>query len=225
MIVRQKNISLVKGWVKYDLTKMIKFEDAVSNCEDSPVKRAVYYRDSWYPMPVMENYSGYDRETNNWIQGTNPNPIEPTKVEPQDSPSNPVNPHLNPSLNPVNPPEPIDTALNPVNPRLNLNPILNPLEPISEPSEREMLERVYNLEPISEPSEPNLDDLLVNVFLSAKNLVPKTVREIRKIRSIANTGASPEQVKERLDYLTLKGELIQMGKGWVLPAWGIEDLN
>jgi hypothetical protein len=83
MIVREKNINLVKGWVKYDLTKLVKFDDAVSCCDDSPVNRAVCWRNDWYPMPSMQNHSGFDRESNTWTIAP---PASSQIVTPTDSP-------------------------------------------------------------------------------------------------------------------------------------------
>jgi hypothetical protein len=87
MIARQKNINLVKGWVKYDLTKLIKFDDAVSCCDDSPVKRAVCWRNDWHPMPLMQNHSGYDRETNTWVGGNENKPVDSTVANCGNSPA------------------------------------------------------------------------------------------------------------------------------------------
>jgi hypothetical protein len=87
MIVRQKNINLVKGWAKYDLTKLIKFDDAVSCCDDSPVNRAVCWRNDWYPMPSMQNHSGFDRELNQWIGGNENKPADSTVADCGNSPA------------------------------------------------------------------------------------------------------------------------------------------
>jgi hypothetical protein len=34
-----------------------------SICQQSPVQRAVFWNDQWYPMPSLPNHSGYDRDT------------------------------------------------------------------------------------------------------------------------------------------------------------------
>jgi hypothetical protein len=129
----------------------------------------------------------------------------------------------NRTMNPAsNPPEPVDITSSLANPASHPNPLSIPMEPNLEPSDREILERAFKL---GSESEPALDVALLEFFSCAKNPVPKSVRELRKIRSIASTGASPEQVKARLDYLTNNGKLVQKEKGWILPEWNIEDLN
>jgi hypothetical protein len=87
MIARHKNINLLKGWVKYDLTKLVKFDDAVSCCDDSPVNRAVCWRNDWYPMPLMQNHSGFDRESNTWVGGNENKPVDSTVADCGNSPA------------------------------------------------------------------------------------------------------------------------------------------
>jgi hypothetical protein len=66
VLVRSKNIPLVKKWIRYEITKTLDFSAIESACRKSPVDRAMIYRGETYPMPLMENLSGYNRETNTW---------------------------------------------------------------------------------------------------------------------------------------------------------------
>ena len=195
MIVRKKNIALVKGWVKYDLTKMINFDDAVSNCDDSPVSRAVYYRDKWYPMPLMENHSGFDRETNTWLVPHGKAPIQTVPASPKADPK-------------------AETTAPTADPRQ----ILESLYKLEAPTASAKADTTAD-------SASALDDALVNYFHAAKSLTPKAVRDCLKANRIASTKATSEQVLERLEYLASNGTLIKTSEGYILPSWGSNELN
>jgi hypothetical protein len=197
IITTKNSLPNIKAWSGGSLMNGVIVEDALPAIDTCliPKGRAILAGGFWYPMPIIETTWNRDDRT------------------------------MNPVSNPLNPPEPVGIASNSLNPVSNVNPISNPIsnpvEPNLEPNDREILERAFKLGSV----EPSLDNALLEFFSCAKNLVPKSVRELRKIRSIASTGASPEQVKERLDYLTANGRLIQKEKGWILPEWNIEDLN
>jgi hypothetical protein len=197
IITTKHSLPNIKAWSGGSLMNGVVVEDALPAIDACliPKGRAILAGGTWYPMPVIETTWNRDDRT------------------------------MNPVSNTVNPLEPIGITSNPVNPVSNQNPVLNLTEPNLEPSDRDILERAFNLEPTEPELEPTLDIALLEFFSSAKNLVPKSVREIRKIRSIASIGASPEEVKERLDYLTANGQLVQKDKGWILPSWSVEDLN
>lgn len=209
IIATKSSLPNIKAWSNGSLMAGVVVEDAlpaIANCL-IPKGRAVLSGGFWYPMPVIETMWNRDERVMNPV--VNPHPIDPNPSEPT-----------------IIPPEPIDIPLNPLEPnyydtepivcdRVSLNPIENPEEP-SKPSDKGMLERMFMMESFDEPT---IDNILITYFYSAKNHVPKTVRELRKIRSIAGTGASPELVKQRLDKLTEDGKLIQKDKGWVLPGW------
>jgi hypothetical protein len=197
IITTKHSLPNIKAWSGGSLMNGVVVEDAIPAIDACliPKGRAILACGTWYPMPVIETTWNRDDRT------------------------------MNPVSNPLNPLEPIGKPSNPLNPISNPNPVLNQTEPNLEPTDRDILERAFNLEPTEPDLEPTLDFALLEFFSAAKNLVPKSVREIRKIRSIASIGASPEQVKERLDYLTTNGQLVQKDKGWILPIWTTEDLN
>jgi hypothetical protein len=195
IITTKHSLPNIKAWSGGSLMNGVVVEDALPAIDACliPKGRAILSGGFWYPMPVIEVTWNRDDRT------------------------------MNPVSNPVNPPEPIDIALNPLEPSEPAstppNQISNQISNPPEPSDRDILERAFKL---GSTTEPTLDLALLEFFSCAKNPVPKSVRELRKIRSIASIGASPEQVKERLDYLTSNGKLVQKDKGWILPDW---DLN
>ena len=84
-IVSATNIAALQGLLA---AKMISNESKPTTeeikelCNRSPVGRAIYYggTDQWYPMPRMENYSGYDRDTRTFLQTNQPTQIQPETI-------------------------------------------------------------------------------------------------------------------------------------------------
>jgi hypothetical protein len=78
-IVDARNISASVGLLA---SKMIPSDQRLTSkqiqelCEKSPVGRAIYFGgiNRWYPMPKLENYSGFDRDTRTFLPGFAPPP-------------------------------------------------------------------------------------------------------------------------------------------------------
>ena len=79
-LIDGKNISAAQGLLS---AKMLSASSKPSGeelrelCSRSPVNRAIYYggTDQWYPMPLMENFSGYDRDSRSFLPGFTPKSV------------------------------------------------------------------------------------------------------------------------------------------------------
>ena len=84
-IVDGRNISASEGLLA---CKMIPSDRRISSveikrlCEKSPVNRAIFYggTNKWYPMPKLENFSGFDRDSRTFIGNNNPTKIQPENL-------------------------------------------------------------------------------------------------------------------------------------------------
>lgn len=71
-ILHKNNIGAITNWWKTGiLGRQLKQEELLTLIKDSPRDRIVYSGQSikWYPMPELKNYSGYDRDKEEFLSG------------------------------------------------------------------------------------------------------------------------------------------------------------
>ena len=81
-IIDARNIAASEGLLA---SRMIPSDKRISSdeikrlCAKSPVGRAIFYggTNKWYPMPELENFSGFDRDSREFIGNNNPTKIQP----------------------------------------------------------------------------------------------------------------------------------------------------
>lgn len=68
-IVNQDNLGTFKQWAKSSMLEKISVEKLAQLIKYSPAKRAVYFGKNadWYSMPILKNYSNFDRDTRTYI--------------------------------------------------------------------------------------------------------------------------------------------------------------
>lgn len=76
-IIDARNVSASEGILKAQMIpgdKRLNSTQIEQLCEKSEIKRAIYFggANQWYPMPRLENYSGFDRDNRKFLPGFTP---------------------------------------------------------------------------------------------------------------------------------------------------------
>jgi hypothetical protein len=73
-IVCETNLGTFKQWSRSSILEKISLDKLTILVENSPAKRAVYFGKTgvWYSMPRLKNYSSFDRDTRNYLPGSQP---------------------------------------------------------------------------------------------------------------------------------------------------------
>lgn len=82
-ILHESNVGAIGNWWRTNcLGKQLKQEQLLSLIAESPRQRIIYSGKTmqWYAMPELQNYSGYDRDKSQFLDG-----FKPKKAEIQDS--------------------------------------------------------------------------------------------------------------------------------------------
>lgn len=83
VIVRSDSIGVLEQWRRSSLFKKFSSSEVEELAKKSECDRAVYWGGSatWYPMPKLENYSAYDRDTETYLKVTDKIQVELEDVE------------------------------------------------------------------------------------------------------------------------------------------------
>lgn len=69
-MINKSNVGVINDWGRASMFDKVDSSWIEEKASKSPVNRAIYYQvtTKWYPMPKLENYSGYDRDTQTFLQ-------------------------------------------------------------------------------------------------------------------------------------------------------------
>ncbi len=83
VIAFSENIGAIAQWKSAKIFKQLSLDEVSSLVEASSTGRAVYYGKTgkWYMMPLLTNYSGYDRDNREYLPGFSPNKSNVDKDE------------------------------------------------------------------------------------------------------------------------------------------------
>jgi len=75
VIAFSENIGAIAQWKSAKIFQQLSLDEVSSLVEASPTGRAIYYGKTgkWYMMPLLTNYSGYDRDNREYLPGMKPN--------------------------------------------------------------------------------------------------------------------------------------------------------
>jgi hypothetical protein len=102
IILREEDIAQTAPWQRAALMKGINTLDASAQAKLSeiPTGRAIYWsdNDAWYPMPLLPNYSTYDRDSRDFVTAIEPPKIDlDCPIQPQITQFNPESTDLEPN--------------------------------------------------------------------------------------------------------------------------------
>ena len=82
-IVNQSNLAVLEAWKQASLFKKFDSDEIAELIEQSECGRAVYFGKTaqWYSMPTLQNYSGYNRDTGEYLPGCQPQDSNSTEQE------------------------------------------------------------------------------------------------------------------------------------------------